>query len=201
MSKYTKNRKLIRQKGFSVPELLIVLLILAIISVLALPQILSSRELFRFSGMQRQFVTQLREARQQAMSQRKSITFVYMNTQKRIVLYGGTYGPAGNANNYRYDFGNSGLLPDDIKYGRPAFASVAALGDGTDITSLASGQVEVTFRSDGSVVDASDNPEDNALFFFHEKHQGGTAFAVSILGVGGRTKLWRYRQGVDAYVE
>lgn len=198
-----KNKKnlLNGQQGFSVPELVIVLLILAIISVLALPQILSSRELFRFSGAQRQVITQLREARQQSMSQRKPITFRYDHGQRRIVLFGGRYGAAGSPNNYIYNFADEGLVRDDVEYGRPAFASTAVLGDGTDITNLTSNQVEFTFRPDGSVLDASDNPEDNALFFFHKGHQSGTAFAVSVLGSGGRVKVWRYSEGVNQYVE
>jgi prepilin-type N-terminal cleavage/methylation domain-containing protein len=42
-----KKSRFIRQKGFSLPELVIVLLVLAILVTLALPQIISSRRLFR----------------------------------------------------------------------------------------------------------------------------------------------------------
>ena len=64
------KRKNKGQQGFGLAELLIVLLIISIIVVLALPQIISSRRLFRFSGMQRQMVATLRDTRQEAMSQR-----------------------------------------------------------------------------------------------------------------------------------
>ena len=189
------------QEGLGMPEIIIVMLIIAIVVVLALPQVMASRELFRFAGMQREIVSLLREARQEAMSQRKPITFVYNDSQKRGVIYGGTYGVKGDTKNKVYEFGNSGVLADDIRYGRPAFASVSALNDGTNLTALTGGEVEITFQSGGSVLDASDNPEDFAMFFFHRDHSGETAFAVSVLGAGGRIKLWRYSRGINAYVE
>ncbi len=203
MTKRTNNKREIfkAQKGFSMPELLIVLLVISILAVLALPQILSSRELFRFAGMQRELVTQLREARQQAMSQRKPITLLYEHTQRKTVLYGGSYGSLGDSNNFVFMFDTSGVVRDDIEYGRPSFAPPSALSDGTNLTNLSGNMVEVTFQADGSVVDASDNPVDSALFFYHKQHKSRTAFAVSILGAGGRIKLWRYSQGVNAYVE
>src|ERR1700755_2687163 len=92
-----KEINLKKQKGFSFPELLVVLLLVSILLVLALPQIISSRRLFRFSGMQRQIATSLREARQEAMSQRKPITFRYDNSGKRLVTYGGNFGALGDA--------------------------------------------------------------------------------------------------------
>lgn len=203
MNNLTKYKKgLIKgQEGISMPEIIIVLLVLAIITVLALPQIISSRRLFRFAGMQREVVTLLRESRQEAMSQRKPITFQYRHNNRQVIVFGGTFGNIGDSKNKIYDFGTSGVSQNDIEYGRPTFASTAALADGTNLTDLSSDIVEITFQPDGSVVDASDNPVDNALFFYHNKHKEETAFAVSILGTGGRVKLWRYSQGVNTYVE
>ena len=81
--------KFIKQKGFSLPELVIVMLVLAILVTLALPQIISSRRLYRFSGMQRQITASLRDARQEAMGQRTPITFRYENNTKEIKFFGG----------------------------------------------------------------------------------------------------------------
>lgn len=202
---HTPNRKtevkLKKQKGFSFPELLVVLLVVAILLVLALPQIISSRRLFRFSGLQRQIATSLREARQEAMSQRKPVTLRYDNTGKRIVTYGGDFGALGDAKNLVIGLSGSGVESDDVKYGRPAGVPTSALSDTTNLTNLSSNAVEVTFQADGSVLDASNNPQNQALFFYHDKYRLDTAFAVSILGAGGRVKVWRYSQGVNAYVE
>ena len=192
----TKNNK-----GFSIPELLIVLLVGAIILVLALPQLISSRRLMKFSAMQKQVSASLIEARQEAMSQRRAITFCYDDRNKQLVVYGGSFGTFGDAKNKVSDLTGYGVDAADIKYGRPGGVSSAALSDTTNMTSTTRGVVEVTFQPDGSVIDASNNPQNNALFFYHNKYKKDAAFAISILGAGGRIKTWRYSKGVNAYVE
>ncbi len=196
-----KTIRLKKQTGFSIPELIVVLLVLAIIVVLALPQVLSSRRLFRFAGLQRQVATSLREARQEAMSQRKPITFRYDNANKTVAVYGGSFGALGDAKNKIVQLSGAGIESDDVKYGRPTGVPTSALSDTTNLTNLSSNAVEITFQLDGSVIDASNNPQNQALFFYHDKYRLETAFAVSILGAGGRIKVWRYSQGVNAYVE
>ncbi len=196
-----KTIKLKKQTGFSIPELIVVLLVGAIILVLALPQIMSSRRLFRFSGLQRQVATSLQEARQEAMSQRKPITFRYDNAAKRVVIYGGGFGVLGDVKNKVVILTGSGVDSDDVKYGRPTGVSTSALSDTTNLTNLTSNAVEITFQVDGSVIDGSNNPKNQALFFYHDKYRFDTAFAISILGAGGRIKIWRYSQGVNSYVE
>jgi len=193
--------KLSKQKGFSLPELIVVLLVVAIIVVVALPQIISSRRLFRFSGLQRQVATSLRETRQEAMSQRKPITFRYDNANKKTVTYGGSFGALGDPKNIVVSLTGSGVESGDVKYGRPTGVPTSALSDTTNQTNLSSNAVEITFQADGSVIDASNNPQNQALFFYHDKYRLDTAFAVSVLGAGGRIKVWRYSQGVNSYVE
>lgn len=196
-----KNINLKKQKGVSIPELLVVLLVASIILVLALPQILSSRRLFRFSGLQRQVATSLREARQEAMSQRKPITLRYDNANKRIITYGGSFGTNGDPKNIVVEMSGAGVDASDVKYGRPPGVPASALSDTTNLSNLSSNAVEITFQADGSVIDAGNNPQNQALFFFHDQYRLDTAFAVSVLGAGGRVKVWRYSQGVNAYVE
>lgn len=199
--KLNANSKPRNQKGFSLPELVVVLLVAAIILVIALPQIISSRRLFRFSGLQRQVATSLREARQEAMSQRKPVTFRYDNSNKQIITFGGDFGALGDAKNVVVLLAGSGVEPGDLKYGRPTGVPTSALSDTTNQTNLSSNAVEITFQPDGSVLDASGNPQNYALFFYHDKYRLDTAFAVSVLGAGGRIKVWRYSRGVNAYVE
>ena len=196
-----KKDKLRKQKGFSLPELIVVLLVASIIGALALPQMIASRRLFRFSGFQRQIAASLREARQEAMSQRKPIIFRYDNSSQRLITYGGSFGAVGDGKNVIVTMADSGLESGDIIYGRPAGVTAAALSDTTNLTALSGNAVEITFQSDGSVLDAGNNPRNQALFFYHNKYRLETAFAVSILGAGGRVKVWRYSQGANAYVE
>ncbi|MDH3492387.1 MAG: prepilin-type N-terminal cleavage/methylation domain-containing protein [Acidobacteriota bacterium] len=187
--------------GFSVIEVLIVVIVISIVVVLALPQIMSSRRLLAFASVQRELTTYLREARQIAMSERKPITFQFNDTSKTITLYGGSLGPVGTAQNRILDLKGLGIEGPDIVYGRPPGATVAALGDGTNMTGLTSNAVEITFEGDGSVLDGSDNPQNNALFFYHAMYPQETAFGLSILGAGGRVKVWDYSAGLNAYVE
>lgn len=202
MKSHTENKHQARgQNGFSIPELLIVLLIIAIIGVLALPQVMSSRRLFRFSGMQRQVVSALSDARQEAMAQRTPITLRYDDATKQMFIHGGNFGASGDSRNRVVELTGSGLDAEEIAYGRPAGAQTSALSDTSNMTPLASGAVAVTFQSDGSVIDAANNPQNNALFFYDANYPDDMAFAVSILGAGGRVKVWRYNKNIQIYVE
>ena len=201
MKTLVANTKVKRQKGFSLPELIIVLLILAILCVLALPQVISARRAFRFSAIQRQVASSLKEARHEAMAQRTPVTFLYDDVNKRIVLHGGKFGTFGDAKNQSSELSGSGLDASSIIYGRPSGATTAPLADTATLTPIVSGTASITFEPDGSVPDSARNPQNNALFFYNSIYQDQMAFAVSVLGAGGRVKIWRYNAASNIYVE
>jgi len=202
MDKKIENKLKKGQKGFGLPELMIVLLIVSILVVLALPQVMSSRRLLRFSGMQRQVTTSLIEARQEAMSQRKAITVLYNDTNKRIILHGGKFGASGDAQNRIVELTGSGLELDEIAYGRPSGAMTSALADTSNLTALTNNEATIIFQPDGSVIDtATNSPKNSALFFYNVNYPDDMAFAVSVLGAGGRAKIWRYNKAIQKYVE
>lgn len=196
-----KNEEKAGQKGFSIPELLVVLLVIAILVVLALPQLASSRRALRFTGLQRLTATALTEARQEAMAQRAPINVRYDDAAKTLTTYGGSFGAAGDARNRRVELFGSGLAQDEMAYGRPGSAPASALADRANMTELTGGAVVITFQADGSVIDAAKNPQNNALFFYNVNYPDDMAFAVSILGAGGRVKIWRYNKSTNSYVE
>jgi len=200
--KVTTEKKIIQgQKGFSLPELIIVLLVIAILVVFALPQMIASRRAFSVAGMKRQAAATLNAARQEAMSQREEIIVHYNNADKKIVVHGGKFGALGDAKNQSFELAGSGLNAVDIIYGRPAGATTAALADTSNLTPMVADAVNITFQPDGSVVDAADHPQNNALFFYNGIHPNDMAFAISVLGAGGRVKIWRYNQATNSYVE
>ena len=189
------------RKVSAMPELIIVLLIIAILVTLALPNIISARRLLRFSAMQRQMASSLAMPVKKPSDRRTPVTFRYDNNTKTIKFYGGKFGPSGDSKNYILQMSGSGLAVNEIVYNRPSGVSTAALDDGTNLTYLTSNAVEVTFQADGSVINASRNPINTTMFFYMSKNPIETAFAVSVLGAGGRAKVWRYNKQTKKYVE
>jgi Tfp pilus assembly protein FimT len=199
IAKITKNTN--REKGFSTIELVIVALIISIVALIAVPQIMNARRLMRFSGLQRQISTTLRNARQEAMSQRTPITVIYDDAAKKMSVSGGKFGAVGTQNNTVFNFADEGLATIDVTYGKPSGASASALGDGSNVELLVAGKADITFQADGAVVDAGNNPQNKALFFYESQNPTGMAFAISVLGAGGRVKIWKYASGSNNYVE
>jgi Tfp pilus assembly protein PilE len=75
------------QAGRSIIETLIVAAIIALLTAAALPQVISARRLMRSAALPREVATQLRYARQQAMSQRQAVTFQYDNSTKTVKIF------------------------------------------------------------------------------------------------------------------
>jgi prepilin-type N-terminal cleavage/methylation domain-containing protein len=73
-------------RGFSLIELLIVVAITGLLTAIAIPAMISQRRLLRSAAVPREIMTQLRYARQLAMSQRQSITFQYDDSTKQIII-------------------------------------------------------------------------------------------------------------------
>lgn len=71
-------------RGFSLIELLLVLMVVSIMLGISLPLFATQRRLFRSTAMMREIATQLRYARQLSMSRREAITFQYNDTTKAI---------------------------------------------------------------------------------------------------------------------
>jgi Tfp pilus assembly protein FimT len=178
------------------------------------PQIITARRLMRSNALPREIVTQLRFARQQAMSQRQAFTFQYDNSTKKIsVIDQQAAGPTVlSATGYPNTAvsvtvlsipvsAGGGLPTAEVSFGVPTGITATTLGDNTTPTALVSNKINITFQPDGTVVDANGNPTNRTLFFYNNVVPNQTACAISVLGAAGRIKIWRYSASANQYAE
>ena len=209
--------------GISVLETLAVVTIAAILTALTVPQIISARRLMRSVALPREIATQLRYARQQAMSQRQVFTFQYDDSTKeiKIIDHNNVNNPTASCNvsglailgdaSYpntacattvlQVPLGGGALPASELTFGVPSGIISPTLGDNSTPTALVSSKINITFQKDGTVVDANGNPINRTLFFYNNIVPNQTASAISVLGTAGRIKIWRYDTSGQKYAE
>jgi Tfp pilus assembly protein FimT len=202
--------------GTSMVEILAVVAIATILTAFAVPQLISARRMIRSASLPREIATQLRYARQQAMSQRQAFTFQYDDAAKQITIIdhqakgytllsaSGYPNTAGSITALTVPLGGGGLPASEISFGVPTGTgiTVTSLGDTSTPTALdVSNKLTITFQPDGTVQDANGNYANRTLFLYNNKIPNQTACAISVLGSAGRIKIWRYTASASSYVE
>jgi type II secretory pathway pseudopilin PulG len=202
----------------SMAELAVVCGIMAVMAVIAIPQLVGARRNIRAAAIPTEIKAQLRFARQTAMGRRRAVTFQYRTDTHEISIIqhnfaypvaGGGTTNVGTAvlNDPAYPLTASRevvrvfpLAPANpaggpsphIAYGLPPNTSNLPLDDTTTLSAPVNGRVNITFQPDGSVIDAAGATANFALMFYHPDHPEATLRAVSVLGASGRVKTWRY---------
>ena len=201
-------------QGHSLIEMLIVVAMIGVLTSLAIPELIAERRLSRSLGVTREIMTELRQTRQLAMSQRQAFTFQYDNATKQISIidhnsnagvallvdpsYPNTPGSAVVSAN---PLAAETLLSSEMSYGIPSGLPNGTLGDGIAMTPLFNSQLNITFQPDGSVIDIAGNPIGRAMFIYNNRAARATASAISVLGASGRVKIWRYDARANLYSE
>jgi Tfp pilus assembly protein FimT len=212
------------ETGRSIIETLVVVAIIAVLTAMAVPQMISSRRLMRSAALPIEVATQLRYTRQQAMSQSQAFTFQYDNSSKTVRIFDhnnfnnataacnmpglnvisqpGFPNTACTTTALTLPLATGGSLPaSELSYGIPAGISSTPLDDGNTLTALSGTVVNITFLSNGTAVDAAGNYVKPALYFYNNVAPQQTASAVSVLGSAGRIKVWRYSTSANKYAE
>lgn len=214
-SKDSENHRIREQSaGFSIVEVLIVVVIIGILSAIAIPQF-AARRAHRMAGIPREIVTQIRFARQQALAQRQAFTvrldfssatnrrLVVIDTNDGVSDTGALLTATADTVVRSVPLGGAGLPSAALAYGIPPTVSAAAstLSDGAAISAMpAGGIVDITFCPDGSVRDGATNlPVSPALFFYDSGNPTTFAYAISVLGAAGRVRAWKYNSATQIY--
>lgn len=210
------------ERGFTLTEMVVVVGAIAIIAAIGIPQVVGARRMIRSVGLTREITGALRDARQMAISHRRAITFQYDDDAKAVTLidHGITAQGLGKSGvsvltdgNYPYSTGSSvastisltsgGLPASEIGYGLPTGVVLNAnkLSDNTTLVALTGHRLNITFQPDGTIIDKTGTARDFAFIIYNTVKPKETAAAVSILGVTGRIKAWRYSESVQKFLE
>ena len=188
------------QRGFSLVEMSVVVMLILIISAMALIAYLPTLQDARFDAAMKEVVDQLRQAREYSITNRRyvQVTFptvvvsgitqyqVVMQVRNDLTAGAGAVNPILSkvpieSPAQYYLFTAAPDTPD-------AFGNAAAV----EFESLAGGPVGgMLFQSDGELVDGATFQPINGTVFIGQPNKSTTARAVTVLGGTGRIRGWK----------
>jgi prepilin-type N-terminal cleavage/methylation domain-containing protein len=156
-------------KGFTILELTIVAVVIAVISALAIPQFAKVMERLKLKTAGRDVISSLRLARSSAVSQRDQFGVYFDYTENQYVLFHDLANPS----SFTYNPGSDTIivtkaLPGRVNIGYVSFPSSA-----------------VIFRPNGSAASSGQV----LLYSYSEGEQYLGSLTVDVLGSTGRVKL------------
>lgn len=173
-----------QQRGFTMWELAIVCVLLMVVSAMAMVQVRPALQQRQADGAMAEVASQLRLARETAVSQRRQIQVQFVGTNQIVLtrlninpgVVGGTF--IQPPLTFRLTAGK-GDTPD-------AFGNAGAIEFG----GIVGGPPTMMFQSDGTFVDTAGNLI-NGTVFLGMVNEPSVARAVTLVGSTGRIRMWR----------
>jgi prepilin-type N-terminal cleavage/methylation domain-containing protein len=192
-----------RERGFSLIELLVVMIIMAILAGITIFAFAFHKRAYRPEDAANQIVSFMREAYQLAITQRQTFRVKIDQKNRTISLIDENRLPLGDEVVIRQVnlIDQSEVRMDQPGFGTPGVVGPPPAPYNYPPAIYNNGIWEIRFRSDGSAVDASGSPLSATLFFWppSRRNPGGPSpdskqeiRAVTVFGPSGSIKFWRH---------
>ncbi len=209
ITKSVKDRSKGKAKGFSVVELLVVLGIIAIMAAISIPYLVNYKKGYRSEDQTFKIIDLMRETGQLALQKRRTFRFEIDLTDNEVLIIdeNGTAAdamikrvPLEMTKEVRVDMIPVGVTkPNPPNYTDISFA-VDTLGHLEGSTTVTGHNVwAARFRSDGSVVNAANNPISANIYIWPPQTPGSTTprnktevRAITIFGGSGAIRYWKH---------
>lgn len=199
-------------RGFSLIELVIVVVIIGILSAISLPYIINYQRSYKSEDQSLKIMDLMREASQLALTRRRLIRFEIDRTANRILIIDGNGPgfaddseikavPIETAAELRMDQNPTGVTrPNPPNYNNAVFVidNIGHLRNGTPV--IGNSVWQIAFLRDGATVNATNNiPVSATLFVWAPLTAGNPAArnttevrAITMFGGSGAIRYWRY---------
>lgn len=199
-------------KGFSLIELVIVVVIIGILSAISLPYIVNYKKSYKSEDQALKIMDLMREASQLALTRRRLIRFEIDRTADRVLIIDGNGTgfaddseiksvPIETAAELRMDQNPTGVTrPNPPNYNNAVFINdtIGHLRNGIPVSGNSVWQV--AFLRDGTAVNPNNNlPVSATLFLWTPLTAGNPAArntkevrAITLFGGSGAIRYWRY---------
>lgn len=206
----TCSRSISRRRnagGFSLIELLIVVVVITILTAVSIPYLYQYRKLYKSEDQAIKLLDLMREAGQLALTHRRTIRLEIDLTDNAVLLIDEN-GTAADTliktvpieSELRLDAIPSGVnRPNPPNYNDAVFAN-DALGHNVGATPVTGHRVwAARFRSDGSAVNAANTPVSSTIYLWPPKTPGNADArdkreirAITMFGGSGAIRYWKY---------